>query len=210
MYISSSGSSLIHRWICILAFTIVLGTINSSNGGGTAGPALFNTEKWLPIHSNYNSESTERPPKPTATWTDPNVEIFVSLAEYRDSRCPLTLKNLFTHAKNPHRVFVGLVQQVHTEEDRTDCLKAFCVMMGRDGHGKCKYEAQIRTIEFAHHDARGPTYAHYIGHELMKDEEFCMQLDSHSDVSTDWDDSLTHMWGSIANGQFTQILYYSS
>lgn len=67
--------------------------------------------------------------------------------------------------------------------------------------GKCKYEAQIRTIEFAHHDARGPTYAHYIGHELMKDEEFCMQLDSHSDVAVNWDDSLTHMWGSITNGK---------
>jgi len=143
MHSTLSGSSLIHRWICILAFTIVLRTHGSSNdgkgedwvqvAGASAGPALFNTEKWLPIHSNYNSASTERPPKPTATWTDPNVEIFVSLAEYRDSRCPLTLKNLFTHAKNPHRVFVGLVQQVHTEEDRTDCLKAFCVLMGRDG-----------------------------------------------------------------------------
>ena len=136
MHSTLSGSSLIHRWICILAFTIVLRTHGSSGDGkegAAAGPALFNTEKWLPIHSNYNSASTERPPKPTATWTDPNVDIFVSLAEYRDSRCPLTLKNLFTHAKNPHRVFVGLVQQVHTEEDRTDCLKAFCVMMGRDG-----------------------------------------------------------------------------
>ena len=35
----------------------------------------------------------------------------------------------------------------------------------------------------------------------MKDEEFCMQLDSHSDVAVDWDESLTHMWGSITNGK---------
>jgi len=35
----------------------------------------------------------------------------------------------------------------------------------------------------------------------MKDEEFCMQLDSHSDVAVNWDDSLTHMWGSITNGK---------
>ena len=168
-------------------------------GGGSDSPALYNTEQWLPIHSNYNNAGDERPPKPTSTWSNPDVEIFVSIAEYRDSRCPLTLKNLFANAKNPSRVYVGLVQQVHTEEDRTDCLKAFCTMVGRDGKGKCKYASQIRTIEFAHHDARGPTYAHYIGHELMKDEEFCMQIDSHSDVSPQWDAGLTSMWGSIGN-----------
>ena len=39
----------------------------------------------------------------------------------------------------------------------------------------------------------------------MKDEEFCMQLDSHSDVAVDWDESLTHMWGSITNGKGEQI-----
>ena len=167
--------------------------------GGAGSPALYNTEQWLPIHSNYNTDAGEHPPKPTSTWKNPDVEIFVSIAEYRDSRCPLTLKNIFTNAKNPNRIYVGLVQQVHTEEDRTDCLKAFCAMMGRDGKGKCKFESQIQTIEFAHHDARGPTYAHYIGHEMMKDEEFCMQIDSHSDVLPQWDTALTNMWGSIDN-----------
>ena len=64
------------------------------HGGGDTGagsPALFNSEKWLPLHGNYEPSNPARPPPPTSTWQDPNAEIFVSLAEYRDSRCPLTL-----------------------------------------------------------------------------------------------------------------------
>lgn len=156
--------------IMLFAMIFFLCVLHGGSDTGVGSPALFNSDKWLPLHSNYASTSAARPPAPTSTWQDPNVEIFVSLAEYRDSRCPLTLKNLFTHAKNPSRVFVGLVQQVHTEEDSSDCLKGFCSLVGRDMHGQCRFKAQIRTIEFAHHDARGPTYAHYVGHELMHDE----------------------------------------
>jgi Glycosyltransferase (GlcNAc) len=44
---------------------------------------------------------------------------------------------------------------------------------------ECPHYNQIRSIEVAHHDARGPSYAHHIGEQLMGDEEFCMQIDSH-------------------------------
>ena len=73
----------------------------------------------------------------------------------------------------------GLIQQVHTEKDTLDCLAAYCTIAGRDSNNQCMYKDQIRTILFAHHDSRGPGYAHHIGEQLMGDEEFCMQIDSH-------------------------------
>ena len=73
----------------------------------------------------------------------------------------------------------GLMQQIHTENDNTDCLHAYCRLVGTDAYDECKHKNQIKTIVFAHHDARGPQYAHHIGEQLMGDEEFCMQADSH-------------------------------
>ena len=43
----------------------------------------------------------------------------------------------------------------------------------------CPHYSQIRSIIVAHHDARGPAYAHHFGDHLLGDEEFCMQFDSH-------------------------------
>ena len=33
----------------------------------------------------------------------------------------------------------------------------------------------------------------------MKNEEFCLQVDSHSDFINNWDDTLMSTWGSIGN-----------
>ena len=65
---------------------------------------------------------------------------------------------------------------MHTEKDKTDCLKAYCTLMGGS---ECPHFSQIRSIIVAHHDARGPAIAHHIGEQLLGDEEFCMQTDSH-------------------------------
>ena len=47
------------------------------------------------------------------------------------------------------------------------------------GGSECPHFSQIRSIIVAHHDARGPAIAHHIGEQLLGDEEFCMQTDSH-------------------------------
>lgn len=168
----------------------------SSSEEASKVSAVYNSEEWIPLQ-NESAES-RKPPKASRTWEDPDAEIFLSIAEYRDSRCPLTLKNMFTKAKNPKRLYVGLIQQVQTEEDSTDCLKAYCSLMS-NVLGECPYKDQIRTIVFAHHDSRGAGFAHHIGDQLRGDEDFCMQIDSHSDVVPHWDSEITAMWGSLDN-----------
>ena len=51
--------------------------------------------------------------------------------------------------------------------------------MGSKEGPECPHYSQIRSIIVAHHDARGPAYAHHFGDHLLGDEEFCMQCDSH-------------------------------
>ena len=69
--------------------------------------AVYNTEEWKLVTNDVVSTSDEKPPKASSSWKDPDTQIFVSIVEYRDSRCPVTLKNLFTKAKNPNRLVVG-------------------------------------------------------------------------------------------------------
>jgi hypothetical protein len=80
-------------------------------GVSTDIPALYNSEEWILLHAEEplsgHSDHHQGPAKATDTWKDPDAEIFVSIAEYRDSRCPVTLKNLFSKANNPKRIFVG-------------------------------------------------------------------------------------------------------
>lgn len=57
----------------------------------------------------------------------------------------------------------------------------------------------MRFIEFTHQDSRGPHHARYFQQKLIKDEEFCLQLDSHSDFIQGWDDEMLSMWSSVKN-----------
>ena len=68
--------------------------------------------------------------------------IFVSLGTYRDPYCPMTIKSLYAQAKNPEKLFVGLLQQncfekkcrtgvlvggkVDDMDTDVDCYKEFC------------------------------------------------------------------------------------
>lgn len=52
---------------------------------------------------------------------DRNGTIFVSLVSYRDPLCPRTLLELFSKARTPRKVFVGLVQQ--NEDGDVDCFR---------------------------------------------------------------------------------------
>lgn len=39
----------------------------------------------------------------------------------------------------------------------------------------------------------------YMQNSLLKNEEFCLQIDAHTDVIPHWDNELLEMWGGIQN-----------
>ena len=47
--------------------------------------------------------------------------IFVSIASFRDPDCKETLKSLFTNAKHPERVYVGICEQNATNAPNEIC-----------------------------------------------------------------------------------------
>ena len=72
----------------------------------------------------------------------------------------------------------GLVEQIHTEEDQSSCIAAYC-SLSKPG---CPYISQISKVVLSYLDARGPPFSRSLQTRLMDHEEFCMQVDSHVDV----------------------------
>ena len=101
-------------------------------------------------------------------------KIFVSVASYRDRRCSTTILSLFEKAKFPERIIVGVCEQ--NKNDKELCTpKNF------------KYAKQIRVIHKHFKEAKGPTFARFLCSTLFADEDYFLQIDSHSLCVKDWD-----------------------
>ena len=108
--------------------------------------------------------------------------IFVQIASYRDPECQWTIKDLFTRAKYPDRVFVGVCWQFVAEED-ADCF----VVSTRP--------KQVRTLEFDASESRGVGWARHQTQKLWQGEEYVLQIDSHMRFVDDWDTKMIDMLG---------------
>lgn len=73
------------------------------------------------------------------------------------------------------------------------------VKTNNDNYHKCPYLSNIRTIEMTHQEARGPEYGRHLQDYLLRDEEFCLQIDSHIQLLPNWDIDLISMWISVKN-----------
>lgn len=142
--------------------------------------------------------------------------IHVLIASFRDRLCPRTLHNAFRRAKNPHRIFIRIIDQSKPGSELIDdagCWDRYC----KDYDTGCKrYEKQVRTVHVDSSKARGPTHARsklsamvhwdYVhGNDGEVDlhavdlNDFCMQIDSHMDFSDDYDDGLIGMFHRTEN-----------
>ena len=127
-----------------------------------------------------------------------NEDIFVGIVNFRDRRCGVTLANLFGKARFPSRLSVGVIDYTHTEDDTSDCVRDFCKAMG--GRGQCEaFKPQIKMVVVSFLDARGPAMARILQESLLKDQEFCLQVDAHSDFIQDWDVDAIKTWRALDN-----------
>lgn len=108
--------------------------------------------------------------------------IFVSIAAYRDTECPWTLKDLFAKAAKPHRVFAGVVNQVIEGEDE-DCLEIpeqwknnirVTIVSAKESMGACWARSRVQVDHF-------------------RDEDYFLQVDSHSRFAESWDEKFIQM-----------------
>lgn len=123
--------------------------------------------------------------------------IFVSVASYRDSMCNDTIKSLYSNAKYPENIFVGICQQNIPGNDVEKCnLDTTGIPAGN-----------IRVITINYSETKGPTYARHLCSTLYDDEEFFFQSDSHMLFVKDWDIKCINMLHQIEDLGLSQSPY---
>lgn len=167
-----------------------MGIIN--NGGSVK---LDPSVQHIPLHP---AQSALRPPPPR---TPESPDLFVGLSVFRDGyRCAKTMLTGFKRATHPERLYFGVVDQVNPGDDK--CINEFCKLSKAewpDMAGDCPYRDHVRVDEHLADDSRGPTLARHFQQQLLRDEEFCLQLDGHSIFTNRWDENLIAEWTRVQN-----------
>ena len=112
------------------------------------------------------------------------LDIFISIACYRDSEVVPTIRDAYEKAANRGRLVFGVYAQMHENDGDIDL--SFLP------------EEQVRLLVKSNTRARGPAYARYTIYErLYKNELYYLQIDSHSRFVEGWDNELVDMLGQL-------------
>ena len=123
-------------------------------------------------------------------------KIYVSIASYRDSQCPITLYQLFSKASNPNNIYVMICCQ--NSSDDTDPLDYSQLNLSPEQNTLYQEWIQdhVSIFDMKHTDARGPVLARYhcsrmildlLELEFNKKQSFFLQIDSHMRCLDKWD-----------------------
>jgi glycosyltransferase involved in cell wall biosynthesis len=107
--------------------------------------------------------------------------ILLHLPAYRDPELIPTIKDALDKAKYPKRVHFGICRQYHPE-DKFDDLTEY------------KKDKRFKIYECLYTEAKGLPWARaIINEQLLTDEDYICQLDSHHRFAQDWDETLVQM-----------------
>ena len=102
------------------------------------------------------------------------MKIFISIASYQDLLLPVTINSAFTNAKFKENLRFGIIDQCNVKLD----------------FSKAKLKEQISYVHIDPKDARGPCWARANAQTLIQDEEYFLQVDSHTVFEKNWDEYL--------------------
>jgi len=102
------------------------------------------------------------------------MRIFISIASYQDKLLPVTIHSAYSSAKYKDNLTFGVVDQCEYKLD----------------FSKSRIANQITYTHLDPDAARGPCWARSLAQTLMKDEEYFLQVDSHTIFEKDWDEYL--------------------
>lgn len=118
------------------------------------------------------------PNKPNEGFNDSET-IFVSIPSYRDIDCKNTLQNLFSNAKYPELIYVGVFQQNDINNSEEQCSVDE------------KYQNNVRYKTVSYTEAKGPFYARaVINNHLYQGEKYYLMIDAHSIFLNNWDERM--------------------
>lgn len=102
------------------------------------------------------------------------MNIFVSIASYKDPLLWKTVDNCLSNALHPENIYFGIVDQSDT---------AFNI-------SQFSYRNKINYICFDPIYSRGPCWARSIAHSFYNNQTYVLQIDSHTVFDQYWDDRL--------------------
>ncbi len=110
------------------------------------------------------------------------MKIFVSCAAYREPELELTIASLIENADAPQNLHIGVVQQ-STRGERVD--------FSQNSH--------VSDIWMRAQEAKGAGYARATAQALWNNEDFFMQIDSHTRMEPYWDTTLIDVYNSVSS-----------
>jgi [Skp1-protein]-hydroxyproline N-acetylglucosaminyltransferase len=125
--------------------------------------------------------------------------IFISLASYRDPECAPTLESIFTRAKHPQRVRVGVVDQIDITDGDNVCNQPEIPCEEDPLQVLCRYNHLIDVYQVPAYLMVGPVLARHIAHRMYRGEYYTMQVDAHVRFVEGWDDDIISQWKSTKN-----------
>ena len=106
--------------------------------------------------------------------------IFISLAAYCDDMLEFTLKSAYNSAKNKENIFFGVVDQNY--ENQRELIKTL------------NFSEQIRYCHTFPDDTLGVSWARHLVFSLYDNEEYFLQVDSHTYFEENWDENLINQY----------------
>ena len=120
--------------------------------------------------------------------------ILVHLPSYRDPELIPTIKDALQQAKYPERIHFGICRQYHPD-DKFDDLSEY------------KQDKRFKIYECLYNEAKGLPWARsIINEQLLTDEDYICQLDSHHRFAPEWDDTLIEMHGELEKKGYKPII----
>lgn len=119
--------------------------------------------------------------------------IFIHLPAYREPELVPTIKDALAQAKYPDRLRFGICRQFN-EEDTFDNVDEY------------RTDSRFKITDIPYMEAKGLPYARAKINELLTDEDYILQLDSHHRFIKHWDVELINMHKGLEKQKFKPIL----
>lgn len=130
--------------------------------------------------------------------------IFVSIASFRDSEMPHTVLSCIQNADQPQNLHIGIVDQSTPREAYRDFL-------GKDKVTAAKFRgAHVESIWFDSKSARGAGWARAHAQSMYKNEDFFLQIDSHTRFDPGWDTALKFAYSQTVDEALTKDVILSA
>ena len=120
--------------------------------------------------------------------------ILVHLPAYREPELIPTIDDALAQAKHPERVHFGICRQ-YNPDDEFDNVDQF------------RADPRFKIYDMPYEEAKGLAYARsIINEELLTDEDFVCQLDSHHRFAENWDETLIGWYDDLKEEGYNPLI----